>query len=372
WGLPWSCRHQPIPHSQQIHFKAPTSFNPKISQLNCITDPSAFPLHLHKFLLFPMAVVDLHNSSDSSFEYQPTKLESNWSSPSSSTVSESDQGAPDDDDYIAELTRQMAHYMLQDFDDPQQFQDEADYMNKQENSTVVPQISPVSEFQKKQALIDEQIRSVQLNRVKQERERKRQAGEKQSNGNKKGRGNRGKNRALLNGSPPLNDNNNKGQTAWWSQQQSIRTAAAVAGSPEVRRAVFLGDSGKASTTGTGVFLPRGVGNSTTTAASADSRKKPGCSTVLIPARVVQALKLHFDKMSTVAAPTINPPPSAAAAATLPLQHDAVMGDVRYAFQLQEQKSQSPTKPAAARNQHRNLRHHNHQYQDMGLPQEWTY
>ncbi|CAN1846590.1 hypothetical protein LINPERHAP1_LOCUS38265 [Linum perenne] len=109
-----------------------------------------------------MAVVDLHSSSDSSFEYQPTKLESNWSSPSSSTESESDQGVADDDDYIAELTRQMAHYMLQDFDDPQQFQDEADDMNKQENSTVVPQIPPVSEFQKKQALIDEQIRSVQV------------------------------------------------------------------------------------------------------------------------------------------------------------------------------------------------------------------
>ncbi|CAN0854538.1 hypothetical protein LINGRAHAP2_LOCUS5945 [Linum grandiflorum] len=268
-----------------------------------------------------MAVVDLHSSSDSSFEDRPTKESNSWpQSPSlsqySSTESEtSDQGAAADDDYIAELTRQMAHYMLQDFDDPSYntppIQEEAD----QENSTVVPEneIHPVSEFQKKQALIDEQIRSVQLNRLKQERERKQ---------NKKGRGNRGKNRALVNGMPPPvnenNDNSNKKgqkQKAWWSQQQGIRSGG---GCPEVMRAVFLGDSGKAPTTGTGVFLPRVVGDSTTTTASADSRKKPGYSTVLIPARVVQALKLHFDKIGTVAS-TMNPPP-AAAAVTMPLQH----------------------------------------------------
>lgn len=57
------------------------------------------------------------------------------------------------------------------------------------------------------------------------------------------------------------------------------------------RAVFLGGSGaRRESTGTGVFLPRRNGN------SSDSRRKPACSTVLLPARVVQALNLNFEGM----------------------------------------------------------------------------
>lgn len=55
------------------------------------------------------------------------------------------------------------------------------------------------------------------------------------------------------------------------------------------RAVFLGaPSAKRECAGTGVFLPRRVNTPT------EPRKKSACSTVLLPAKVVQALNLNFD------------------------------------------------------------------------------
>ncbi|CAN4126190.1 unnamed protein product [Withania somnifera] len=57
------------------------------------------------------------------------------------------------------------------------------------------------------------------------------------------------------------------------------------------RAVFLGSPGpKRECAGTGVFLPRRIGTQT------ETRKKPGCSTVLLPDRVVQALNLNLEAM----------------------------------------------------------------------------
>lgn len=54
------------------------------------------------------------------------------------------------------------------------------------------------------------------------------------------------------------------------------------------RAVFLNSSGtRRESAGTGVFLPRRVG------AQNELRKKPACSSVLLPARVVQALNLNL-------------------------------------------------------------------------------
>ncbi|KAL8171538.1 hypothetical protein V2J09_023342 [Rumex salicifolius] len=73
------------------------------------------------------------------------------------------------------------------------------------------------------------------------------------------------------------------------------SAAAGAG----MRAVFLGGSGatgvKRQSTGTGVFLPRRVSSNSPTT---EPRKKQGCSTVLLPARVVQALNLNLDEMNS--------------------------------------------------------------------------
>nr|XP_043618890.1 uncharacterized protein LOC122590782 isoform X2 [Erigeron canadensis] len=61
------------------------------------------------------------------------------------------------------------------------------------------------------------------------------------------------------------------------------------------RAIFLGGSGSRNVTGgTGVFLPRSA-----TDATDHSRKKTGCSTVLVPTRVLQALEQHFNNMESV-------------------------------------------------------------------------
>ncbi|KAL2489027.1 uncharacterized protein Fot_42319 [Forsythia ovata] len=59
------------------------------------------------------------------------------------------------------------------------------------------------------------------------------------------------------------------------------------------RAVFLGGSGSSNgSSGTGVFLPRGSN------VPAEQKKKSGCSTVLIPTRVLEALELHFNRSRT--------------------------------------------------------------------------
>ncbi|KAI4373428.1 hypothetical protein MLD38_011554 [Melastoma candidum] len=69
---------------------------------------------------------------------------------------------------------------------------------------------------------------------------------------------------------------------WWSSSSGMQ-------------AVFLSGSHPHShstkgSTGTGVFLPSRTRN------AMEPTKKSGCSTVLLPAGVIQALKLHFDRM----------------------------------------------------------------------------
>ncbi|KAF5446836.1 hypothetical protein F2P56_032434 [Juglans regia] len=111
------------------------------------------------------------------------------------------------------------------------------------------------------------------------------------------------------------------------------------------RIFFMGsDSGSTeSSCGTGVFLPRRIWY------SSESRKKPGCSPVFIPARVVQALQHHFDQMSVR---------SRSDAGGSSLQHDTSMTGRRNILNSM-QKRHGRTVPTTS--------HH-----DMGLPQEWTY
>ncbi|CAM6010290.1 unnamed protein product [Sphagnum balticum] len=57
------------------------------------------------------------------------------------------------------------------------------------------------------------------------------------------------------------------------------------------RAVFLGSgNSQRKSSGTGVFLPRSVGN------GAELKRKPVCSTVLLPSRIVQVLNLNVENM----------------------------------------------------------------------------
>ncbi|KAI3988767.1 hypothetical protein MKX01_016338 [Papaver californicum] len=111
------------------------------------------------------------------------------------------------------------------------------------------------------------------------------------------------------------------------------------------RAVFLGGSNtRRESSGTGVFLPRRIGH------SSDARKKPACSTVLLPARVVQALNLNFDDMSG-AQQRFNGGYS--------LDHDALMSRNNVLLS-QQKRNQQQHRPQPVINP------------EMRLPQEWTY
>lgn len=81
--------------------------------------------------------------------------------------------------------------------------------------------------------------------------------------------------------------------AWPPLQKQQQHAQLHAPAPAAAgmRAVFLAPPGaKRERCGTGVFLPRPAG------APAEPKRKTGCSTVLVPARVVQALNLNLDDL----------------------------------------------------------------------------
>lgn len=110
------------------------------------------------------------------------------------------------------------------------------------------------------------------------------------------------------------------------------------------RALFLGNpAAKRESVGTGVFLPRRIGTPT------ESRKKPACSTVLLPARVVQALNLDLDQTGGVQ-PQFQPRFTPAASDN--------------AARLRNSNHVS--------NQKRNLRPQPEINNELRLPQDWTY
>ncbi|XP_028097138.1 uncharacterized protein LOC114296998 isoform X2 [Camellia sinensis] len=117
------------------------------------------------------------------------------------------------------------------------------------------------------------------------------------------------------------------------------------------RAVFLGGSGvKRECAGTGVFLPRRYGNNTT-----EPRKKTGCSTALLPARVVQALNKNFDHMTVQA--QVQAQAQARSNGSFIPDYDTLM---------------MPRANAALTHQNRILRPEGGMNHELSLPQEWTY
>ncbi|KAG1337804.1 hypothetical protein COCNU_04G001100 [Cocos nucifera] len=109
------------------------------------------------------------------------------------------------------------------------------------------------------------------------------------------------------------------------------------------RAVFLNEPGaRRESAGTGVFLPRRVGTPT------ESLKKPACSTVLLPARVVQALNLIPEELGA----------QQRYPGGFVLDHDALVGPTNNALS-QPRRSLHPQPAAVASH-------------DIILPQEWTY
>ncbi|KAJ0101833.1 hypothetical protein Patl1_06488 [Pistacia atlantica] len=119
---------------------------------------------------------------------------------------------------------------------------------------------------------------------------------------------------------------------------------------QARKVCFPGGSGgvKRECAGTGVFLPRRYGNN-----PPDSRKKSGCSTVLVPAKVVQALNLSFDEINGNNAHAQHRFNTAFGP-----HYDALMARRTALLTLQKQRG---LRPEAAPLNH-----------EIHLPQEWTY
>ncbi|XP_031286315.1 uncharacterized protein LOC116145002 [Pistacia vera] len=313
----------------------------------------------------------------SSFASSDSFLSSQVASEVGSAETESDP----DEEFMAELIRQMAHFMFQDDDKLEKSWGSAgspqstdwsplrmnhgrqidisrdpsppgpimmeEFEKMKMNSEVPSSMSNSNvEFHSKQSLIDDQIRAIRFLKLKQEQLMKQLEYKKQLKVyQNKARAYGGYNNIGQKTVPsPTSSSISPWSNSNMQQQQQSNQQQPSSG----MRAVFLGEPGsKTGSVGTGVFLPKGIGGN-----SSESRKKPGCSTVLIPARVVQALKQHFDKVGVPSASKFNE--------NFPLQHDSmhVAGNGRNSFYSQQHR-QPWNVPAM-----------NHQ--DMGLPQEWTY
>ncbi|KAK0606175.1 hypothetical protein LWI29_034863 [Acer saccharum] len=345
---------------------------------------SGFFTQEHETFFSLNKLIETNNSSDNTWSScfgtsdSGSVLSSPVESEVGSTETESDPEEEEQDDYLAELSRQMAHYMLQDDEkhekswgltrSPQSTLRSSSPFGSNHESPKGPSREPSPpptmieelekmkinnlfcnhqniEFQSKQALIDDQIRAIQFFKLKQEQAMKQLDNKKQFKQH-----HQNKSKAFGDGSNNNVQKTNRppSSTTSISYQSQAQTHQQQPGPGPGMRAVLLGGSAssRAGSCGTGVFLPRGIGYSPD-----QSRKKPGCATVLIPARVVQALKQHFDKVGVGGFPS-----GFNGRSTFPLQHDAnVAGERKNSlYKQQQQQSQSMNK------------------QEIGLPQEWTY
>ncbi|XP_009627927.1 uncharacterized protein [Nicotiana tomentosiformis] len=130
-------------------------------------------------------------------------------------------------------------------------------------------------------------------------------------------------------------------SAWPTLQQSHHQQQQTQPGSSMR-AVFIGNTGpKRECAGTGVFIPKRPGLQT------ETRKKTSCSTVLMPERVVQALNLNLDEMDSRLLPQVQPRCNNG-------------GVLKYHNNLVDQQRRSlRTQPAVTS-------------QEIILPQEWTY
>lgn len=265
---------------------------------------------------------------------------SGWSSPIESELgsTETETESEEEDGFIAELTRQMADYMLDDDDEVAP--------SSLPKTTKNPDVG----FEANQASSYDQTPAIHLYKL-----------EKQPSINDNGykcRGSRVKTNELTH---QLHDKKQQHipimqkrgaiandvsagrfgpslATTWRpSRQQPIGSDSGSG-----MRAVFLGGPRlKNGSSGTGVFLPRGIID------PPEARKKSGCSTVLIPARVMQALQLHFEDMNARSKSN-----GSGGFTSYPLQHDVIM----------EPSSSEPSRTGdPAGNHHETI-----------LPKEWTY
>ncbi|BAT91832.1 uncharacterized protein HKW66_Vig0214600 [Vigna angularis] len=248
---------------------------------------------------------------------------------------------PDDNhhDFVAELTHRMACFLLSDDDTLHSSRDSihesAEGCSQEPSPSAAPEerswksgydmFGKLQSFNiglySHQSLVQEQIRAIELSGVKQDQV------------------------AVSPKQTPAPHRKNLGQT-YEPKKGNVRRARPPRPGPQHgagMRALFL--DGPGSRGGTGVFLPRA---GAPTPSESTNKQGKGCSTVLIPARVVQALQLHFDQMAATSGPK--------AGAFHPL-HDVVVSDRDGMYSLQNHQSQK----AATSIQNETI-----------LPQEWAY
>ncbi|KAK7828058.1 hypothetical protein CFP56_030562 [Quercus suber] len=134
-------------------------------------------------------------------------------------------------------------------------------------------------------------------------------------------------------------------SAWPSLQAQQQNQVSNPSGSSMRAGVLLSGSNtsvKRECAGTGVFLPRRYSN------PPDSRKKTSCPTVLVPAKVVQALNLNFDDMNGHVQPRFY--------TGFTSDHDAIVA----------------RRNALLAQQRRSLRTEGALNHEVHLPQEWTY
>ncbi|KAI4385569.1 hypothetical protein MLD38_003580 [Melastoma candidum] len=145
------------------------------------------------------------------------------------------------------------------------------------------------------------------------------------------------------------------------QQTPVGSTRVPRNSGSGMQAVFLHGShphchSTKGSVGTGVFLPSGTGS------VKKPNKKSGCSTVLLPAGVIQALKLHFDRVDRQSLSKSNSKPCSCCHRT-PLQQDGMINN-RNGYDNAKQRLRFQI--AAALQSQESIR------DGEGLPQEWTY
>ncbi|KAK2993139.1 hypothetical protein RJ640_015326 [Escallonia rubra] len=276
-----------------------------------------------------------------------------WSSCSSSSDTSTPVGSEfgsnesEEDDYIAELTRKMADFMLQGDDDENAAPNSASHQNTKSSGLLgawknhQDMKNPKIELSN-QAFTGDQTKSIQNT---------------QQHANHRGRGRRGK---LSDSAQQLKAERqhqhakhmqNRGRAGDYGNSARVARHRGQLHGGSGMRALFLGGSGSSSaSSGTGVFLPRGTINM-----PASPGKKSGCSTVLIPARVLQALSQHFQNVDAKSNSN-----GCGDLTCYPNQHEVEAGGDGGVYRQQKRQLECQTRPAMS-------------HQDvMQLPQEWTY
>lgn len=247
----------------------------------------------------------------------------------------------EDEDFIAQFTRQMADYMLKDDDEEEDENDENRVLNSTPNTVqtsntygsagnwsnynsmeicyynqeslgtyVKPVADSVNHQMKNSNTVfyssDDLKRPIQVYHLKDQPTTTKH---KRSNS----RGKRVKGTTSESVQQLKTEKNNtqssltKKQTVGGHGQSGdkihhLHSQHPVQGSGAGIRAIFLGGSGSINgSSGTGVFLPRTINNPNPlpTAKTEPKKKKSGSSTVLIPARVLQALQQHYNHMDAL-------------------------------------------------------------------------